>query len=133
MRLVIRYFFKTLRLIIGPIMLFLDFVTTPRGIVRSEDVQKEIDEKTKSLTLYEFKTCPFCMKVRRANKRLSLNIETKDAQHNEVYRQELLNGGGEIKVPCLRMVDDRGVETWMYESSGIIDLLQSRFAEPVPN
>ncbi len=123
-----KYFFKTLRLIIGPIILFVDKVTTPRGIKRPEDEQQKIDKEVSNLTLYQFQTCPFCIKVKRHNKRLSLKIETRDAQHNQTYRKELLQGGGEVKVPCLRIVDDKGNDSWMYESDEIMKYLQDRFA-----
>ncbi len=124
----IRLFFKTLRAIIGPIMLFGDWITTPKGIQRAEAQQQQVDKDTQQLTLYEFKTCPFCIKTRRALKRLSLNIERRDAQHNPEHRQQLLAGGGKIKVPCLRVTDSTGAETWMYESDDIIKYLQQRFA-----
>lgn len=123
-----KIFFKTIRLIIGPIILFVDKVTTPRGIKRSLQDQQKIDQEVSHLTLYQFKTCPFCIKVKRNNKRLSLNIETRDAQHNPTYREELLQGGGQIKVPCLKIVDKTGKDSWMYESDEIMKYLQDRFA-----
>ena len=36
--------------------------------------------------------------------------------------------GGKIKVPCLRVNDEQGKSTWMYESSDIIEYLQTRYA-----
>ena len=123
-----KIFFKTIRLIIGPIMLFVDKVTTPRGIKRPQEEQQKIDQEVRNLTLYQFKTCPFCIKVKRNNKRLSLNIETRDAQHNPEHREELLQGGGQIKVPCLKIVDENGNDSWMYESNEILEYLQDRFA-----
>jgi len=124
----IKIFFKTVRLLIGPIILFIDFITTPRGIKRPKEEQDKIDAEVSNLVLYQFKTCPFCIKVKRNNKRLSLNIETRDAQHNPIYREELLNGGGQIKVPCLKIVDEKGQQKWMYESDDIVTYLQNRFA-----
>jgi len=128
MRLFFKYFFKTAQYIIGPIMLLWDKLTTPRGIVRSPEDQQQIDASTKNLVLYEFRMCPFCIKARRAIKRLSLNIERRDAMRQQSSREELLAGGGNIKVPCLRITDDAGDTTWMYESSDIIAYLQQRFA-----
>lgn len=128
MRWFFKYFFKTLRLIIGPIILFVDKITTPRGIKRPEDEQQKIDKEVDNLTLYQFQTCPFCIKVKRNNKRLSLKIEMRDAQHNQIYREELLQGGGQVKVPCLRIVDEKGNDSWMYESDEIMKYLQDRFA-----
>ena len=128
MRWFFKIFFKTIRLIIGPIILFIDKVTTPKGIQRPQEEQQKIDAEVSNLVLYQFQTCPFCIKVKRHNKRLSLNIETRDAQHNPVYREELLNGGGEIKVPCLKIIDEKGNDRWMYESDDIVQYLQNRFA-----
>ena len=128
MKLFFKIFFKTLRLIIGPIILFIDKITTPRGIKRPEEEQQKIDREVTNLVLYQFKTCPFCIKVKRNNKRLSLNIETRDAQHNPTYREELLQGGGQIKVPCLKIIDEKGNDSWMYESDDILQYLQDRFA-----
>ena len=123
-----KIFFKTVRLIIGPVVLFIDKVTSPNGIKRPEEEQQIINQQTSNLVLYQFKTCPFCIKVRRQNKRLSLNIDTRDAQHNPEHREELLNGGGQIKVPCLKIVNDQGKESWLYESDDIVQYLQDRFA-----
>jgi len=123
-----KIFFKTIRLIVGPIILFGDKITTPKGVKRPETEQQKIDHEVRNLVLYQFKTCPFCIKVKRNNKRLSLNIETRDAQHNQTHREELLQGGGQVKVPCLKIVDDKGNDSWMYESDEIMQYLQDRFA-----
>ena len=128
MRLFFKYFFKTAQYIIGPIILLLDKLFPPRAIARSQEEQQQLDASSSNLLLYQFKMCPFCVKARRAIKRLSLNIETRDALREESSREELLAGGGNIKVPCLRITDDAGDTTWMYESSDIIAYLQERFA-----
>jgi len=128
MKWLIRTFFKTLRAVIGPIMLFGDWITTPKGIKRSDSAQQEIDALTANMTLYQFKTCPFCIKVRRAIKRQSLNIELLDAQHDNQHRSQLMQGGGQVKVPCLKVVDDKGNANWLYESNQIIRYLQATAA-----
>lgn len=128
MRLFVRYFFKTAQYIIGPIILLLDKLFPPRRMVRSQEEQHRVDASSEKLVLYQFRMCPFCVKARRAIKRLSLNIETRDALREESSREELLAGGGQIKVPCLKITDDAGKDTWMYESSDIITYLQGRFA-----
>ena len=128
MKFFFKYFFKTIRIILGPIVLLADKITTPRGIKRSPEEQQKIDQEVSNFVLYQFKTCPFCIKVKRNNKRLSLNIETRDAQHNPEHREELLKGGGQVKVPCLRIVDNNGNDQWMYESEEIMKYLQDRFA-----
>ena len=128
MKFIIRSFFQLIRLLLGPVILFWDLVTTPKGIERPEIEQDEVDRKTQSLVLYQFRTCPFCIKVRRAMKRLSLNIEIRDAQRDIANREELLLGGGAIKVPCLKITDQNGEVRWLYESDDIIDYLKQQFA-----
>lgn len=115
---------KIIRVILGAIILFLDWITTPRGIKRTPELQKQIDDKTAKLALYHFKACPFCVKVRREMKRKSLNIAMYDVKRDELRRQELLDGGGRVKVPCLRIENEAGDVQWMYESSDIVDYLQ---------
>mgnify|MGYP003872685151 CR=1 FL=1 len=117
-----------IRAILGALILFFDWVFTPRGIKRVQEKQQLVDGQTQNLTLYQFKACPFCVKVRRAMKRQSLKIETRDAKRCNDSREALLQGGGKIKVPCLRIEDSEGNEQWMYESSDIIAYLQQRFA-----
>ncbi|MEJ2451363.1 MAG: glutathione S-transferase N-terminal domain-containing protein, partial [Gammaproteobacteria bacterium] len=112
------------RRIIGPIMLLIDKLTTPKGMSRSPAEQQKIDQATRELALYQFKTCPFCMKVRREMKRLSLNIELRDAQHDQQHREQLLQGGGQVKVPCLHIPTQQGEDTWLYESDEVIKYLR---------
>ncbi|MNU07741.1 hypothetical protein D3C72_2534790 [compost metagenome] len=50
----------------------------------------------------------------------------RDAKNSETDRQTLLEQGGKIKVPCLRIVEN-GQTTWMYESKVIIGYLDKRF------
>ena len=120
---------KIVRAILGALILFFDWVFTPRGVKRAADQQASVDTQTASLALYQYKACPFCVKVRRAMKRHSLAIETRDAKRCDTRRDELLAGGGQLKVPCLRM-EINGQISWMYESADIIRYLDARFATP---
>lgn len=129
MKLFFRYFFRTIRIILGPFMLLNEMLTRPKGIQRAADAQQKVDEESKNLALYQFNTCPFCIKVRREITRLSLNIEKYDALNDQTARAELAQNGGQIKVPCLRITDASGKHTWMYESGDIITYLRERFAE----
>jgi glutaredoxin len=117
-----------IRWILGSIILFFDWVFTPKGIKRNAELQAKIDEQTSKLSLYQFAACPFCVKVRRAMKRQSLNISIHDAKRSDVSRAELLEGGGKIKVPCLKIEDELGNVQWMYESSQIIQYLETKFS-----
>lgn len=127
MKFLIRSFFKTIRFVAGPIILFLDRITTPKGVERPPGQQALVDQRTQNLALYQFKTCPFCIRVRRTMTRLSLDVEKRDAQFNQQNRTDLLQGGGVIKVPCLKITGDDGQVTWLYESDKIIACLQAQF------
>ncbi|MFZ9595916.1 MAG: glutaredoxin family protein [Bdellovibrionia bacterium] len=119
---------KLIRSLLGQIILGLDGVFQPKPIQRSQEAQLLLDAQTKKLSLYEFKACPFCVKVRRVIKKLGLKIELRDAQGNPSYRQELIEKGGMLQVPCLRIEKDSGEVQWLYESDDIIQLLKKQFA-----
>lgn len=127
MKLVVKLFFKTLRILLTPFMYLWEFATTPKGVMREDAAQQAVNRQCQSLALYQFNTCPFCIKVRREIKRLSLPIELRDAQKNQLNRADLLQGGGYVKVPCLQIIDDQGNVQWLYESTAIIQYLHQRF------
>jgi glutaredoxin len=127
MRLVIRYFFRTLRLILTPFMLISEKLSTPTSVERSPEDQERVDRACENLALYQFSACPFCIKVRKEIARLGLSIETRDAQHDDHHREALSHGGGQVKVPCLLIAEADGSEQWLYESNAIKTLLQRRF------
>ena len=127
MKWLFRTFFKTLRVILGPILLLKEKMTAPAGLVRSAEAQQAVDLQSRSLALYQFKTCPFCIKVRQEMRRLSLDIELRDAQNDDTHRAALIAGGGKPMVPCLRIEEADGQCRWMYESGDIIAYLRERF------
>ena len=127
MKIIVRTFFKTLRLVLGPMMLLKEKMTRPRGLVRAQAVQEVVDQQCQSLALYQYKTCPFCIKVRQEISRLSLNIQRIDAQYEGADRQQLLKHGGQSKVPCLRITDSAGSSQWLYDSEKITAYLRGRF------
>jgi glutaredoxin len=129
MKPLIRLFFRTLRLILTPFMLAGYWLTRPKGVVRSPADQQAVDARTQKLALYHYPTCPFCLKTRRTMQRLSLNIELRDAQHDETHRAALIAGGGKPQVPCLLITDANGQQTWLYESDAINAYLNSEFGE----
>ena len=118
---------KALRVGLGQLIIFIDFITRPRKQQRSGEAQAQVDNAAKVLTLYQFHACPFCVKTRRSLRRLNVPVTLKDAKNNEQDRQTLLEQGGKIKVPCLR-IEENGQTTWMYESNTIIEYLNQRFA-----
>ena len=79
------------------------------------------------MALYQFSTCPFCIKVRQEMRRLSLPIDKRDAQHNSANRDELLQGSGATKVPCLKITDSQGQALWLQDSAAIVAYLHAHF------
>lgn len=115
---------KVIRWIVGRLILLVNALTMPQSIQRSAEEQAVLDQATKGMSLYQFEACPFCVKVRRAIKRLNLNISLKNAKSDCQAQEDLLRGGGKSKVPCLRIDQEDGSSQWMYESSDIITFLE---------
>ena len=127
MRILIRYFFRGVRVLLAPVMLISEKLSTPKARERTPEEQAQVDAACQQLALYQFRTCPFCIKVRKEIARLGLNIELRDAQLDPAHKQALLEGGGKVKVPCLKITDDAGQATWLYESDEINRWLHQRF------
>jgi len=121
-----RFFLRLLREGSGRVLILIDWLLKPSIVKRSVEDQSKVDQETKILKLYQFYACPFCVKTRRAIKRLNLKVETRNAQAEGEFRKELELNGGKIKVPCLK-VEGAGEATWIYESNDIIKYLDERF------
>ena len=120
--------FKIIRAILGPILLLFERLFKPKGLVRTAEDQRQVDEATKYLALYQFQTCPFCLKVRRVIQRLSLKIEYRDIMKNKEFETELIQQGGQRQAPCLRITKNDGKVQWMYESDEINKYLTNIFS-----
>jgi glutaredoxin len=127
MKPLIRLFFRTLRIVLGPFVLLWEALTRPKPVVRTPTLQAQVTQDCRSLTLYQFKTCPFCLKVRQEMHRLALPIERRDAQHDARHKAELLQGSGRDQVPCLKVTDANGQVQWIKDSGVIISYLNQRF------
>ncbi|WP_310644379.1 glutaredoxin [Limnohabitans sp.] len=127
MKPVIRVFFKTVRLVLGPVMLLKERLTQPKGVQRDAAAQAAVELQCQSLALYQFSTCPFCIKVRQEMRRLSLPIDKRDAQHDSTHRNALLESTGATKVPCLQITDANGQTQWLQDSTAIVTYLRERF------
>lgn len=112
---------------LGLIIVFLDWISRPKGIQRSEQAQASAQATMEGLSLYQFFACPFCTKTRRAIHKLNVAVEARDINKNPQHRKELESGGGRVKVPCLR-VEEKGEVRWIYESNEIIGFLEGRLA-----
>jgi glutaredoxin len=118
---------KGLREGLGRLIVLTDWVFSPKKIKRTEVEQNAINEIVKNLKLYQFYACPFCIKTRRAIKRLNLPIQAHNVQAGK-HREELQFAIGKVQVPCLR-IEEKGEVSWMLESGEIISYLESRFGK----
>ena len=115
--------FKLIRWPLGQLVLLVDFLTRPRRPSRPETVQQAIDARLEGMALYQFKACPFCVKTRRAMRRLGVELPLRDAKEDPESRARLEQEGGKIQVPCLYIPHDDGQPEWLYESDAIIAYL----------
>lgn len=118
---------KALRVGLGQLIVVGDLLTRGGKLKRSLQAQADVEQQARGLSLYQFHACPFCVKTRRTLHKLNVPVALRDAKNDEQHRQALLNEGGRIKVPCLR-IEENGMTTWMYESKVIIEYLNKRFA-----
>ena len=88
MRILIRYFFRGVRVLLAPVMLISEKLSTPKAVERTPEEHAQLDP---------------------------------------AHKQALLEGGGKVKVPCLKITDDAGQATWLYESDEINRWLHQRF------
>lgn len=126
----IRLFFRGVRTVLGPVVLFKESVTRPAAVVRDAAAQRTVDDACADLALYQYKTCPFCSKVRQEMHRLALPVALVDAQHPGAARDALMAaGGGRAKVPCLRITEPGGTQRWLHDSAQINGYLRERFQD----
>jgi glutaredoxin len=118
-----------IRFILGKIILGLDAAFVPKGLARPLADQLKIDHELKDWRLYQLQTCPFCVKVRREMKRLSITIPLLDIKKIPEAYEELMQGGKIDQYPCLMIPNAQGEKKWMYESSEIIEFLKNRFSQ----
>ncbi len=119
-----KFLAKIVRPVLGRVILSLDAMTRPVPIQRDPAEQARVDAATRGFALYQYETCPFCVKVRRAIRRLNLTIELKDARNDPEAARELRDLGGQVQVPCLRTPTG-----WMYESADIVEFLEKSFPQ----
>lgn len=118
---------KALRNGLGMLVVFASWLTLPRALKRPVEEQQKVDRQAAALQLYQFRGCPFCVKVRRHLHRLNVPVQAVEAARGTAAGDELEQQGGKRQVPCLRIETEQGVE-WLYESSAIIEYLDKHFA-----
>lgn len=118
---------KLIRIILGALIRIVDILFAPKLKVLPEEKLNKLQSIIKDMTVYEFKNCPFCVKLRWSLLKQGVNLEYKDAKRNTLFKQELVEGGGKAQVPCLRYIKN-GKTEWMYESSDIAQYIQQQVA-----
>lgn len=74
-----------------------------------------------SYHLYYFATCPYCIKVRVQLWLLGVHLPLCNIHSDVKNKNALLEGGGKLQVPCLRIESTDGNVKWLYESADIYD------------
>ena len=128
-----KWLLRAVRWILGQTIVLIDRLTRPKPLRRSPDEQAEVDKQAAQLALYQFRLCPFCVKVRRTVHRLALPIELRDARNDPKWHRELVEQGGRYQVPCLKIIREDGSVEWLYESDDINAWLEQRFGQAQQN
>lgn len=79
--------------------------------------------KLEGYILYHMPACPFCVKVRNVLDEIGKTVELRDINEAN-YKQELIEGGGQSMVPCLKHPDGK----FQYESADIAEFLRKNFS-----
>jgi len=125
--LLLKLFLKLVRNALGMLIVFADWVSRPKKLVRSKQAQHIAQNSVSGLSLYQFYACPFCVKTRRVIHKLNVDIQMYDINKSPIHKDQLEVEGGKVKVPCLRIEEGNDVR-WLYESNEIIRFLQLRVA-----
>lgn len=80
-----------------------------------------------TLSLYYFKTCPYCFRVLRVLKKLGVKVEKRDIHADSRHQADLIAARGRKTVPVLRINSSDGEERWLPESRDIINYLKSTY------
>ncbi len=75
-----------------------------------------------TLTLYHFKGCPYCQKVKDFLSQKGISVPMKDIKENPEYSDELRKIGGKTQVPCL-VINGKA----LYESMDIIKWFDNNY------
>jgi hypothetical protein len=119
-------FVKALRVGLGQLIIFIDFITRPGKKQRppSTGTGQRRRQRPDPVSVPR-------LPVLRENPPHPASPEcaggTEGREEQRTGSPDPAGQGGKIKVPCLR-IEENGQTTWMYESKVIIDYLDKRFA-----
>ena len=78
-------------------------------------------------TVYHFRGCGYCSRVRRALRDLELETNWADVNLDPADRARLRQATGYATVPVLRIDDEDGRQRWMPESADIVRYLYREY------
>ena len=122
---------KIFRRCIGVVVNFVDWLTRPQPLQRSELERKMLASEVKTLRIYDYRGCPSSLKLRQTLHRLNLDIAYCDIRKCQVYQDDLLSQYGKLHAPCLRIASNDSVQ-WLDDPAQIIQYLNQRFAPATP-
>ncbi|WP_189386336.1 glutaredoxin family protein [Bacterioplanes sanyensis] len=105
----------------------MDRVVPVRPVVRDDREQCRLNRESRRMQLYFCRSCPSSIYVKRHCEKLGLRVVEKDVDRVNSFRNELVRGGGQPRVPCLRIADGKR-ERWLYSPDAIRQYLDSHFA-----
>ena len=117
---------KLFRRVIGMAVYCLEILTRPQPMQRSERERKLHAAELKGLRIYDYRSCPSSLALRRALHRLNLDIQYCDIRKCPVHLDALLAQYGRIHVPLLRIDSPHGPQ-WLDDVQQIIQYLNQRF------
>ena len=110
----------------GRALHIVDRLVPVRPQLRTPAEHDLMERESRRMHLYYARHCPSSISIRRHCERIGLRVVEKDVHKVNTYRNELLSGGGEPRVPCLRIDDEQGAR-WLYSPEAIRDFLNKRF------
>ena len=102
-----------------------DQLVPVKPVERPQEQQSLLNRESRRMHLYYCRSCPSSITVKRNFERAGLHPVEKDVERVDAYRNELVNGGGESRVPCLRVCGHDG-DKWIYSPEAIIGYLEQR-------
>lgn len=112
-----------------------DRLVPAKPVERSREEQTLLNRESRRMHLYYSRNCPASILVKRYFEKTGLHPVSKEVERVDAYRNELVNGGGESRVPCLR-VRHGEQDSWIYSPEAILNYLEDKISAmgccPVP-
>jgi glutaredoxin len=115
----------------GKTLNLVDRLIPVKPFERSREEQVVLDRESRRMHLYFSPSCPASISVKRFCERVGLHVVEKDVERVDAFRNELVNGGGESRVPCL-CIHKKSGNVWLYSPESITDYLRDRLRKMNP-